>query len=141
MIYWHKKLQTQSLYKNCCINVYIHDIYGILYVLKQSGWNTILIFSQKYFDASLYPNNAHFLWTPLTTHCLQLSVRRFSAGLCSNLLLGCNVVLVDDLRNFRKDASTIAPLNPYVSSFSPLVMISHTVYFRKHYWKKHLTQI
>ena len=64
------------------------------------------------------------------------SYRRFYAGLCSNLLPSCFVVLVADLRNFEKSVSTIALLNPSESSlFHP-----RSRFLMRYCWKALLTE-
>ena len=60
------------------------------------------------------------MFPSVVTQCPQLLYQRFSAGLWSNLLPGCNVVVVDDLQNFRSYESTITIINSIASSlFSP----------------------
>ena len=72
---------------------------------------------------------------------VQLLYRIFSARLCRKLLSGCNVILIGDLRNFRKYTSAIALINSSCVQFFPLGQEFSCGIVRKHYSQKHLTQI
>ena len=93
-------------------------------------------FSQKDFDVPLHPHNAHLLCAPLTIQCPQTSYRKFYARLCSNVLPEYNVVLVADLRNFRKYASMIV----LVISTASSLFSSWSSFPIRYSWKALLTE-